>query len=55
MIDHSPLILALLSTPGAVGYATKVAKDIQVMYSHQSHNLRIFGRGYHTEELQTFG
>ena len=55
VIDHGALVLALLSGPRAVGYAAKVAKGIQVMYPHQSHNLRRFRRGNHTKKPQTFG
>ena len=55
VVDHCPLILALLPTPGAVGYAAEVVKGIQVMYSHQSHNLWGLGRGYHMEEFKALG
>ena len=46
VIDHSPLILALLPTPGAVGYATEVAEGIWAVYPHQSHNLWRLRRWY---------
>ena len=39
VVDHCPLVLALLPTPGAVAYAAEAAKGVQVMYSHQSHTL----------------
>ena len=41
--------------PGAVGHAVEVAKGIQVMYYHQSHNLWGLRRGYCMEELQALG
>ena len=42
VIDHGALVLALLSAPMAVGYATEVAKGIWVVYPHQSHDLGRF-------------
>ena len=52
VVDHCPLILVLLPTPEAVGYAAEVAKGVQVMYSHQSHNLWGLRRGYLMEEFK---
>ena len=55
VVNYCLLILALLPTPGAVGYAAEVTKGIQVVYSHQSHNLWRLRRGYHMEELEALG
>ena len=55
VVNHCPLVLALLPTPGAVGHAIEVAKGIWVVYSHQSHNLWRLRRGYHMEELEALG
>ena len=52
---YCPLILALLPTPGAVGYAAEVTKGIWVVYSCQSHNLWRLRRGYHMLELEALG
>ena len=55
VVDHCPLILALLPTPGAVGYTTEAAKGIWAVYSHQSHDFWRLGMGYHMEEFEALG
>ena len=39
VVNNCPPILALLPTPGTVGQGIEAVKGIQVVYTHQSHNL----------------
>ena len=52
VIDHGSIILALLPTPGAVGYATEMAEGIWAVYPYQSHDLWRLRRWYHTKEFE---
>ena len=50
MVNHCPLILPLLPTPGTVGVACIMPKGIRIMDAHKPHDLRRLQGGHHPEE-----